>query len=163
MPPHFNHMNLLLWFVLALCSCANSAAAFSTVSPSAKPPPWLNVRGGDISSTVRPTTSLKSSVIGAVETFYKTMPLASAFVTCGIKASLADVVAQKSAAKEVAQADGYAENDTLILGELEETPLEKRRTFAFLLYGGLYQGEFDSWYYILAILSFSCLTIDGLF
>lgn len=107
-----------------------------------KSPPWLNVRGGDGSSTVRPTTSLKSTVLGAVDTFYKTMPLASAFLTCGIKASLADIVAQKRAAKEVAQTtqtDGY-ENDALILGEIESAPFEKRRNLAFFLYGGLYQG-----------------------
>ena len=44
--------------------------------------------------------------------------------------------------KEVAQTDGYAETDAFVLGEIEETPFEKRRNFAFFLYGGLYQGEF---------------------
>jgi len=88
------------------------------------------------------TTSLNSSLLGAVDTFYKTMPLASAFVTCGFKASLADFFAQKRAAREEIEGnDDYnVENDSIILDGIEETPFEKRRNFAFLLYGGLYQG-----------------------
>jgi len=72
------------------------------------------------------------------------MPLASAFVTCGFKASLADFVAQKRAAREEIEGDDdyNVDNDTIILGGIEETPFEKRRNFAFLLYGGFYQGEF---------------------
>lgn len=141
--PSFN-MNrwLVIGFVLVLCGCANNVTAFSTLPPSAKLPRRLIIRVGDSSSAMRPATSLKSSVLGAVDTFYKTMPLASAFLTCGIKASLADMVAQKRASKDVVQADEdrFAEKDALILGEIEDTPLEKRRNFAFLLYGGLYQG-----------------------
>lgn len=87
---------------------------------------------------MRPSSSLKSAVLGAVEAFYITKPLASAFITCGVKASLADMVAQKRAATEVVQTDGSSENDTLILGDID-TPLEKRRNLAFFLYGGLYQ------------------------
>ena len=136
---------LVIGFVLVLCGCANNATAFSTLPPSAKLPPRLIIRVGGSSSAMRPVTSLKANVLGAVDTFYKTMPLASAFLTCGIKASLADMVAQKRASKDVVQADEdrFAENDALVLGEIEATPLEKRRTFAFLLYGGLYQGELD--------------------
>lgn len=93
-------------------------------------------RGGDLTPT-----SLKSSLIGAIDVFYKTMPLTSAFITCGIKASAADLVAQKRAAmKDVAELDdSLTATDEEILGE-EETPLEKRRNFAFFMYGGLYQG-----------------------
>eukprot|EP00584_Thalassiosira_punctigera_P001234 CAMPEP_0172527082 /NCGR_PEP_ID=MMETSP1067-20121228/1853_1 /TAXON_ID=265564 ORGANISM="Thalassiosira punctigera, Strain Tpunct2005C2" /NCGR_SAMPLE_ID=MMETSP1067 /ASSEMBLY_ACC=CAM_ASM_000444 /LENGTH=214 /DNA_ID=CAMNT_0013310747 /DNA_START=150 /DNA_END=791 /DNA_ORIENTATION=- len=133
---------LLVWFVLALSSCATTASAFSSVYPSTKPPPWMKARGGCSGSMSRPSTSLKSAVLGAIDNFYKTMPLASAFFTCGIKASLADMVAQKRAAKEIFQADGddYTENDALILDNIEVTPFEKRRNVAFLLYGGLYQG-----------------------
>eukprot|EP00580_Thalassiosira_gravida_P003184 CAMPEP_0201618146 /NCGR_PEP_ID=MMETSP0492-20130828/38179_1 /ASSEMBLY_ACC=CAM_ASM_000837 /TAXON_ID=420259 /ORGANISM="Thalassiosira gravida, Strain GMp14c1" /LENGTH=209 /DNA_ID=CAMNT_0048086631 /DNA_START=318 /DNA_END=947 /DNA_ORIENTATION=+ len=70
------------------------------------------------------------------------MPLASAFVTCGFKASLADFVAQKRAAREEIEGDDdyNVDSDTIILGGIEETPFEKRRNFAFLLYGGFYQG-----------------------
>ena len=156
---------LLVCVVLSLGRCTHSFAALSRVpsAPSAKPPlrrdapgservsrsiaspPWLRIRGGDGESAAAvggSTTSLKSSVLGAVDVFYKTMPLASAFLTCGVKASLADMVAQKRAAKEVVQqADGYTENDSIILNELGETPFERRRNLAFFLYGALYQGE----------------------
>ena len=73
-------------------------------------------------------TALKSSLISAIDSFYQTMPLTSAFLTCGVKASAADAVAQKSqAAKDRA-------NDK------DVNPFEKKRNFAFLMYGGLYQG-----------------------
>ena len=64
------------------------------------------------------------------------MPLTSAFVTCGIKASAADFVAQKRSAQST---DELTTTDEEILSEIT-TPFEKRRNFAFLLYGGLYQG-----------------------
>lgn len=111
-----------------------SRVGLSRISSLSVPhsPPWLTVRGGADPAT------LKSSFIGSVDTFYKSMPLASAFLTCGVKAGLADLVAQKRAvAKEVATDD---DTDALILGEIEHTPLEFRRNLAFILYGGLYQG-----------------------
>lgn len=123
--------------VLTLCSCRNSVAAFGRVTPNASSP-WPHGRGvGNNRSNGRPiTTSLDSTVIGVIDTFYKTMPLASAFLTCGVKASLADAVAQKRAlANEAAELDENSENKTTILGNIE-----KRRNLAFLLYGGLYQG-----------------------
>ena len=112
------------------------------VSAAAKSQPCLTVRGGDGgSSAILTATALKSSVLSAVDTFYKTMPLASAFITCGVKASLADAVAQQKAANDVAQASAYSENDDAFIdGEAESVAFEKRRNFAFLLYGGLYQG-----------------------
>jgi protein Mpv17 len=56
------------------------------------------------------------------------MPLTSAFLTCGVKASAADVVAQKTqAAKDRANYE-------------DVSPFQKKRNFAFLMYGGLYQG-----------------------
>lgn len=123
---------LLISILLALASCARGAKAFSTPLHHRKidytckrgptqPTHWHVPRGGDLSTS---STSLKSSLIGAIDVFYKTMPLTSAFVTCGIKASAADLVAQKRAAS---------------LTETDEE-IEKRRNFAFFLYGGLYQG-----------------------
>ena len=94
--------------------------------------------GGEAAST---TTSLKSSVLDAVDGFYRTMPLASAFVTCGVKASLADVVAQTrttlATSSVVEDSDGSDTSDTL---SVEATNFDRRRNIAFLLYGGLYQG-----------------------
>ena len=74
-------------YLAAGCRIISAASGFTTrIAPwvVASPPPFralLNVRGGDVSSTVHPPTSLQSSIITAVDTFYKTMPLASAFLT----------------------------------------------------------------------------------
>eukprot|EP01082_Thalassiosira_pseudonana_P013238 g11575.t1 g11575 contig6:138175-138926(-) len=65
------------------------------------------------------------------------MPLASAFVTCGVKACAADLVAQKKqAAKDAKELFGDDDDDD---GDIS-IPIEKRRNFAFFLYGGFYQG-----------------------
>jgi hypothetical protein len=56
------------------------------------------------------------------------MPLTSAFLTCGVKASAADAVAQKTqAAKDRAN-------------DVDVSSFQLKRNFAFLMYGGLYQG-----------------------
>lgn len=66
-------------YLAAGCRIISAASGFTTrIAPFR---PLLNVRGGDVSSTVHPPTSLQSSIITAVDTFYKTMPLASAFLT----------------------------------------------------------------------------------
>jgi hypothetical protein len=144
-----NNNKLLISILLALVTCAGGATAFSTplrhersdytgrgqTQPSATP--WQVPRGGDL-ATPSSSTSLKSSLIGAIDVFYKIMPLTSAFITCGIKASAADLVAQKRAAmKDIAQEveGSLTATDEAILGEIK-TPLEKRRNFAFFMYGG---------------------------
>jgi len=117
----------------------NNGADFNRQSSlSTSSPPWLTTRGGDSSAAIDTSTSLQSSVLAVVDTFYKTMPFASAFATCGVKAAMADLVAQKRAATQAGETD--VENDTIILGQMDESPFEKRRNFAFFLYGGFYQG-----------------------
>eukprot|EP00804_Cyclotella_cryptica_P010580 CCRYP_021014-RA/>CCRYP_021014-RA protein AED:0.09 eAED:0.09 QI:193/1/1/1/0/0/3/408/202 len=71
---------------------------------------------------------LKSSLIATIDAFYQTMPLTSAFLTCALKASAADLVAQKT------QAAKDRGNDDVV------APFHKKRNLAFFLYGGLYQG-----------------------
>eukprot|EP00984_Skeletonema_dohrnii_P012304 scaffold4980_cov72-Skeletonema_dohrnii-CCMP3373.AAC.2 len=60
------------------------------------------------------------------------MPLTSAFFTCGIKASAADIVAQQRGAIQLVDEEGYKTNPI--------DDIETKRNIAFLLYGGLYQG-----------------------
>ena len=131
---------LLISTLLVLVTCAGGATAFSTPRSRTSQPspiaPWQVPRGGDHATS---STSLKSSLIGAIDVFYKTMPLTSAFVTCGIKASAADFVAQKRASSTDEGEGVLTTTDEEILSEIT-TPFEKRRNFAFLLYGGLYQG-----------------------
>ena len=137
---------LLIGIFLALVSCAGGATAFSTQlrhqrsdytsrvqNKPVSTAPWRFPRGGDLASS---PTSLEASLVGAIDAFYKTMPLTSAFLTCGIKASAADLVAQKRALSNEAQIEG---TDKEIISEITH-PLEKRRNFAFFMYGGLYQG-----------------------
>ena len=51
------------------------------------------------------------------------------------------MVAQKRAiSKQIAAKTTDDETDTIILGDIETTPLEFKRNIAFVLYGGLYQG-----------------------
>ena len=72
--------------------------------------PYSVPRGGS-------STRLESGALVAINTFWKAHPLVAAATVCATKASLADVVAQRS-------------NEKFVL----------RRTVAFLIYGALYQG-----------------------
>lgn len=87
-------------------------------------------RGGSSEVT---NTVLKSSLISAIDSFYQNFPLASAFFTCGVKASAADAVAQKAAQKQAAKDRSEEE-------AVSPFSFQKKRNFAFLMYGGMYQG-----------------------
>eukprot|EP01083_Nonionella_stella_P238688 836225_1 len=65
-----------------------------------------------------------STAMSSLDSFYKTAPYEAAFMTCGIKASAADFLAQKR------------ESDD----NKEKEKVEFERNLAFILYGGLYQG-----------------------
>jgi len=89
-------------------------------------------------------SSLGSSVIEEIDSFYQTFPYASAFITCGIKASAADIVAQKN---EVIPEDryDYGNEDSFMPtmpsnAEGDILSIDARRNFSFIMYGGLYQG-----------------------
>lgn len=79
-----------LVYIVIYLATGSSAAGLVGFAPYSSPPfrPLLHVRGGDVSSTVHPPTSLQSSIITAVDTFYKTMPLASAFLTVCVMCEL---------------------------------------------------------------------------
>ncbi len=67
-------------------------------------------------------------VLSTMSAFYKTQPLTSAFFTCAIKASAADIVAQT--------AETSLSSEDL---DPEQVGISKRRNVAFFMYGGLYQ------------------------
>jgi len=69
------------------------------------------------------TESFSFAALGA---FYESMPYTSAFVTCGLKASAADYIAQRKA---------------------RTCEIDFRRNKAFLLYGGFYLGIFQYFLY----------------
>jgi len=68
-------------------------------------------------------------LLSAVDSFYQTAPYQAAFLTCGVKASLSDTISQKTVEK--------VQSST---GEVSEHRFCFSRNFAFILYGGLYQG-----------------------
>lgn len=104
------------------------------ISDISKPNPTLTtataLRGGFIDL---PTT------FSVVNQFYKTMPFTAAFVTCGLKASLADRVAQKRELKQVhIETTGGA--TARLSSDMTGNDIDIQRNIAFLLYGGMYQG-----------------------
>eukprot|EP00545_Synedropsis_sp_CCMP1620_P003230 CAMPEP_0119013516 /NCGR_PEP_ID=MMETSP1176-20130426/8490_1 /TAXON_ID=265551 /ORGANISM="Synedropsis recta cf, Strain CCMP1620" /LENGTH=283 /DNA_ID=CAMNT_0006966609 /DNA_START=47 /DNA_END=899 /DNA_ORIENTATION=- len=118
--------------ILLLVLAASSADAFAPVGPIAKPS-VTSLNAVDIAST--------ANLIGAVDTFYHTQPYAAAFVTCSVKASAADLVVQSNTDTE--------EDTTLSMDTTQEenNDFDISRTFAFWLYGGLYQGCMQEYLY----------------
>uniref|UniRef100_A0A7S4MGE0 Uncharacterized protein n=1 Tax=Odontella aurita TaxID=265563 RepID=A0A7S4MGE0_9STRA len=94
--------------------------------------------GSDTDPTSLISSASFSTIASVINTFYRTSPLLAAFLTCGANASAADIVAQKRAS--IVAADPNNENKHC-------RPIEKRRTLAFLLYGGLYQGVAQEFLY----------------
>lgn len=77
------------------------------------------------SQTTSPT-QLNGAAVSAVETFFLTKPYMAAFLTCSVKASAADWIAQQ---------------------QQEEYNLDVSRNVAFLVYGGLYSGMAQQFMY----------------
>lgn len=80
---------------------------------------------------------LERNAVGMIDSFYQTQPYLSAFVTCSVKASAADLVAQK-------QDDG--DSKALNNNDVDDR-VDIRRNIGFLLYGGLYQGMVQEYLY----------------
>ena len=107
-----------------------------------------------------------SNILSNIETFYQTAPYTSAFVTCGIKASFADLFAQFRSFENTNDNDNDNDKDdkqkTLLstttiqttsssenvqMTLLNENKVEFQRNLAFILYGGLYQGIAQEYIY----------------
>mmetsp|Transcript_9442 Transcript_9442/g.23075 ORF Transcript_9442/g.23075 Transcript_9442/m.23075 type:complete len:291 (+) Transcript_9442:206-1078(+) len=105
------------------------------------------------SNTFRPSPSTAAS---AISTFYKNNRFKGAFLTCSVKACTADAVAQYIAAgKQRREDEDMAKKDNalsklnplrktrggdLALSAKKKFSFDLRRSLAFLLYGGFYQG-----------------------
>jgi protein Mpv17 len=156
-----------------ILSAVSSSRAFSSSSPTSSHvvrqrrdhphSPSLQSQ----SSHTKFTTSLNlafdvqtfQSAAAAVDNFYRTAPLESAFLTCGIKGSLADAIAQKldkphhdlvdddnvektSTINNSARSrsDSLSRYDEEQDGKQEETTFDASRNLAYVIYGGLYTG-----------------------
>jgi protein Mpv17 len=84
---------------------------------------------------------ISNDIIGAVEEFYTEQPVQAAFLTCALKASVADAVAQLHQIKAMDLESSWKKGDEE--GMHHDLPLlniQIPRNLAFLLYGGMYQG-----------------------
>lgn len=101
-----------------------------------------------------------------IDNFFQSQPYVSAFLTCGFKATAADVLAQVqeeggSSSSSGASAEGSEEalpfetssalddgaSETLSNTQPSSSDLDWQRTYAFLFYGGIYQGLFQEFLY----------------
>lgn len=112
-------------------------------------------------TTTHPTTRQQQafveemdSVTLVLDNFFKTQPFLAAFVACSVKASAADFLAQSSVEDtpefkdihDLASQQSTQQTTRNVLQVLEH--LNVQRNVAFLLYGGLYQGMFLQFLYL---------------
>lgn len=84
---------------------------------------------------------INNDIIHAVEEFYTESPVQAAFVTCALKASAADAVAQlRQLSAMDADPKANSVNETDQHHDLPFLNIQIPRNLAFLLYGGMYQG-----------------------
>lgn len=91
--------------------------------------------------------------LGSVNAFYQNFPIASAFLTCGVKASAADYLAQMNTASDFSSRSNTEiatitdANTALQTHIIPSFQFELPRNMAFLLYGAFYQGVFQYYLY----------------
>lgn len=143
----------LVFCSYALLCISTSINAFSTLQPLA--PARVSAVKSKINSRKASTTQLYAflnvqSTVLVINKFYQTFPIASAFLTCGAKASAADFVAQLNAATDLVSSDQELKNtnDPLSQNIVEQSfRFELSRNIGFLLYGAIYQGVFQYYLY----------------
>lgn len=76
----------------------------------------------------------------AINSFFETQPYLASFLTCSVKASAADMIAQQQG--ESAEGEIETKNEVDTTSEVDVS-----RNLGFLLYGGLYTGCFQNFLY----------------
>jgi len=137
----------------ALVCISISASSSKTTTTAFMPPASsINNNNNNVHSTA-PTTSLPMSFTD-VSNFYADFPLQAAVLTCGVKASVADGIAQARPIaikqKQQKKQNNYIndqENPTFIDFSTLSTnssswidDLEFRRNIAYIIYGGIFIG-----------------------
>lgn len=137
---------------VVLATMAMSACSIAAFAP--QPQSSLGSHrafGGATSKTRLNVFDMASPALSAIDSFYHTQPYISAFLTCSVKASAADLVAQTRArATTPTTSDSWteeaaAEND--VEHHSDSSSFDLKRTLAFLLYGGFYQGMGQEYIY----------------
>ena len=110
------------------------------LSSSSPPLPKPATRGPSSSTTIAKRTKSTSTSLNAfgmedVSHLYEIYPLQSAIVTCGVKASVADAIAQVQAFLKLQQASSNDDDD-----DNNELNLEFKRNIAYFIYGSMFVG-----------------------
>jgi hypothetical protein len=112
----------------------NSIAGFQLVA-SSFPRSTLMQRNYVPSSTKRSELNMLEGAVGSFDTFYHTQPYLAAFLTCSVKASAADFLAQSKQKN-----NNIAQDENFVSEGGEQPSIDFFRNLSFVLYGGLYQG-----------------------
>ncbi len=129
--------------------CLSAASAPSTASAFVPVPPASHYN-------IQPTassTAVRYMTLEQVSEFYQNFPMQSAILTCGVKASVADTIAQVKPQIEennnknspiTHEIDTPQHNEFSITQELNKNAnsidWEARRNLAYVLYGGIFVG-----------------------
>lgn len=121
--------------ILVLALSVTSVNSFAPISPVSRPA-TTSLNAFDVADT--------ATLVGAVDTFFHTQPYAAAFMTCSVKASAADLVVQSKTEEE--EVPSSTSSVTTTEGD-SGSDFDISRTFAFWLYGGIYQGCVQEYLY----------------
>lgn len=118
----------LVFLRLALvASFQRAPSRHSTIATRQSSPPCRRIRH---------VAAVAATPLGTIDALFQASPYATAAITCGIKASSADWVAQKRQLRKRNQPSEEAEQST-----------DLKRNIAFLLYGAIYQGMAQEYIY----------------
>jgi len=117
--------------------CSQDSRSSSTTARWAGELDTVVSTASTVASSVTSSGALTKLAGGAIDSFFQTNPYLSAFLTCSVKASAADLVAQQS------QTEDDAENNV----NDERAKICLQRNLAFIVYGGVYQGLFQELLY----------------
>jgi hypothetical protein len=128
-PTHSIRHTMTVAFATGLIMLSPSTSdAFTTPSSSSLSPSLSS--SSLIGGRTTPHTPLQShQMMEEVSDFYATYPVQSAVLTCGVKASIADGIAQVKAVTAAAASPNQ-----------ENISLEAKRNVAYIIYGGIFIG-----------------------
>jgi hypothetical protein len=133
-------------FLVVHFLCAIRAAdAFTTPSKLVTMSPIANARARTSASVSTKCDAMIGGGLEALDHLYQTAPYCAAFVTCSVKASAADLVAQTRHSKSNQQEQVQERNDRDSDSDSDE--FDFLRNLAFVLYGGFYQGMGQTFLY----------------
>jgi hypothetical protein len=86
------------------------------------------------------SSAIVQTTLAALDSFLKTSPYAAAAITCGVKASAADIVAQKHQYRKQNEKSSEVSNT-------DSQKWDAKRNLAYVIYGSIYQGMAQEYIY----------------